>query len=100
MSQKERIGFIGLGDIGQPMALRVVDAGYPTRVWNRSAARTAPFAERGVEIAANPAALARACDVVLLCVTDGPAVEHVVFGPDGVASGARPGQLLVDLSTI
>jgi 3-hydroxyisobutyrate dehydrogenase len=97
---KERIGFVGLGEIGQPMAMRVIEAGYPTRVWNRNAARTAPFGDRGIEIAASPAALARGCDVVLVCVTDGAAVEQVVFGRDGVAAGGRPGQLLIDLSTI
>jgi 3-hydroxyisobutyrate dehydrogenase len=100
VSRKERIGFIGLGDIGQPMAMRVADAGWPIRVYNRTAARLAPFVDRGVDIAANPAELARACDIVFTCVSDGDAVEQVVFGPEGVAAGARPGQLLVDLSTI
>lgn len=97
---KERIGFIGLGDIGEPMAMRIVDARYPMRVYNRTAAKAAPFAGRGVDIASNPAELARACDMVFVCVTNGDAVEQVVFGPEGVAAGARPGQLLVDLSTI
>jgi 3-hydroxyisobutyrate dehydrogenase-like beta-hydroxyacid dehydrogenase len=45
---KERIGFIGLGDIGEPMAMRIVDAGYPMRVCNRTVARLAPFTGRGV----------------------------------------------------
>ena len=100
MSMKERIGFIGLGDIGQPMALRIVDAGYPIQVYNRTAAKLAPFADRGLEIATSPAELARTCDIVFVCVTNTDAVEQVVFGPEGVAAGSRAGQLLVDLSTI
>lgn len=97
---KPRIGFIGLGDIGAPMAMRVLDAGHPLRVHNRSDARLAPFTACGVATAPSPAQLARDCDIVVLCVSDGAAVEQVVFGPHGVAAGARPGQLLIDLSTI
>lgn len=100
MQHTERIGFIGLGDIGAPMAMRILDAGHPLRVFNRTAARTAPFAARGVAIAASPAELARACDLILLCVTNAAAVDELVFGPSGLASAGRPDHLVVDLSTI
>ncbi|MEO8296931.1 MAG: NAD(P)-dependent oxidoreductase [Burkholderiales bacterium] len=100
----QRIGFIGLGDIGAPMAMRVVDAGWPLTVFNRSPAKAQPFADRGVAVAASPQALAQASDVVLLCVTDADAVEAMVFGANGLAAGwaGRSGlaPVAVDLSTI
>lgn len=99
MNHTERIGFIGLGEIGEPMAMRIFDAGYPMNVYNRTAARAAPFAARGVDVVSSPADVARGCDLIFLCVTDADAIEQLVFGPEGVAAGARPGQLLVDLST-
>ncbi len=100
MNTKERIGFIGLGDIGEPMATRVADAGYAMRVYNRTASKAAPFAARGIDVAASPADVARGSDIIFLCITNADAIEQLVFGPEGIAAGARPGQLLVDLSTI
>jgi 3-hydroxyisobutyrate dehydrogenase len=100
MNTKERIGFIGLGDIGEPMATRVADAGYAMRVYNRTASKAAPFAARGIDVAASPADVARSSDIIFLCITNADAIEQLVFGPEGIAAGARPGQLLVDLSTI
>jgi 3-hydroxyisobutyrate dehydrogenase len=99
MSSAQRIGFIGLGDIGAPMALRILQAGHPLRVYNRTAARAEPFTSRGVPGAASGAALARESDIVFLCVSDTAAVEQVVFGENGVAQGAHPRLLVVDLST-
>jgi 3-hydroxyisobutyrate dehydrogenase len=100
MNTKERIGFIGLGDIGEPMATRGADAGYAMRVYNRTASKAAPFAARGIDVAASPADVARSSDIIFLCITNADAIEQLVFGPEGIAAGARPGQLLVDLSTI
>jgi len=96
----ERIGFIGLGNIGAPMALRILEAGHPLRVHNRTASRTQPFEARGVPSAGSAAELARDCDIVFLCVSDTAAVEQVVFGEAGIAHGGRAGQLVVDLSTV
>ena len=98
-NSKTSVGFIGLGDIGAPMAFRLLEAGHPLRVWNRGPARSDPFAARGVPVAASAAALAAACDVVCLCVSNTEAVEQVVFGPDGVAGGGREGLVVLDLST-
>jgi len=98
--KREPVGFVGLGDIGAPMALRVVEAGFPLRVYNRTGAKTKPLVDRGALAAPSPAALARDCDIVCLCVTDAAAVEEVVFGPQGIVDGAQAGQLIVDLSTI
>ena len=96
----ERIGFIGLGDIGAPMAMRIADAGYAMHVYNRTAAKTAPLVQRGAVAVNSPADVARETDIIFLCVTDDAAIEQVVFGKDGVAEAGRPGQLVVDLSTI
>jgi len=95
-----KIGFIGLGLMGRPMSLRLLGAGHELSVYNRDAAKSAPLAAAGAQVAASPAALAAAVDVVLLCVSDTAAVAALVFGADGVASGARAGQLLVDCSSI
>lgn len=95
-----RVGFIGLGDIGAPMALRIHDAGHTLVAWNRGPERLQPFVARGVPVATSAAALARECDVVCLCVSNTDAVEEVLFGEGGVAAGGRPGLLVIDLSTI
>lgn len=95
-----RVGWIGLGAIGEPMARRVLRAGWPLQVWNRDAAKSQRLADEGAPVAPSPAALARAADVVCLCVSDASAVEQVVFGPQGVAAGMSPGTAVIDHSTI
>ncbi|MEA2689720.1 MAG: 3-hydroxyisobutyrate dehydrogenase, partial [Candidatus Eremiobacteraeota bacterium] len=94
------LGWIGLGEIGTPMALRLIGAGHRVVVWGRTASRLEPALAAGATAASSPAELASQCDAVMLCVTDGNAVEDVVFGPRGVAEGARRGSLIVDHSTI
>ncbi|HEY0396124.1 MAG TPA: NAD(P)-dependent oxidoreductase [Candidatus Elarobacter sp.] len=94
------LGWIGLGDIGTPMALRLIGAGHRVVVWGRTRERLQPALDAGATAAASPAELAARCESVLLCVTDGDAVEEVVFGPKGVAEGAPRGSLIVDHSTI
>jgi 3-hydroxyisobutyrate dehydrogenase-like beta-hydroxyacid dehydrogenase len=94
------LGWIGLGDIGAPMALRLIGAGHRVVVWGRTPARLTPALEAGATAGGSPAELAAQCEAVLVCVTDGAAVEEVVFGPRGVAEGARRGSLIVDHSTI
>jgi 3-hydroxyisobutyrate dehydrogenase len=95
-----RLGFIGLGALGGALATRLQQAGHELGVWGRTPARLAPWVAAGARALPSPAALARECDVVLLCVTDTAAVEEVVFGAEGVVHGARAGSLLVDHSTI
>jgi 3-hydroxyisobutyrate dehydrogenase len=94
------LGWIGLGDIGKPMALRLIGAGHRVVVWGRTADRLRPALDAGATVAASPAELAAQCEAVLLCVTDGAAVEDVTFGPRGLAEGARRGSVIVDHSTI
>jgi 3-hydroxyisobutyrate dehydrogenase len=100
MTSTSTFGWIGLGDIGKPMCLQLVAAGHRVRVWGRTPAKLQPALDAGAAAATSPAALAAESDAVFLCVTDGDAVEEVVFGPNGVAEGARRGSIVVDHSTI
>ena len=95
-----RVGFIGLGDIGAPMAMRLHEVGLAPVVWNRSPARSAPFAERGVPVAASAADLAERCDIVCLCLLSAEAVEDVVFGTAGIVKAGAAPRLVIDHSTI
>ena len=94
------IGFIGLGIMGRPMALNLLRAGYRVHVWSRRAVSIAPLAEAGAAVCRSAAEVAAASDVVISMVADAPDVEQVALGAQGVASGARPGLLFVDMSTI
>jgi 3-hydroxyisobutyrate dehydrogenase len=95
-----RVGFAGLGTMGQAMAANLARAGFPLTVWNRSPGRSGALVELGAHEAANPSRLAAESDVVVVCVRDTPDVEEILFGTDGVASGARRGLLVIDCSTI
>jgi 3-hydroxyisobutyrate dehydrogenase len=94
------IGFLGLGTMGAAMAANLARAGFELTVWNRTAGRAPELDELGVRRAATPAEVAAASDVVVICVSDTPDVEAVLFGPDGLARGAHPGMLVIDCSTI
>jgi len=95
-----RVGFVGLGTMGGPMAANAARAGFEVSAWNRTAGRAVDLHDLGVSIAETPAAVAGASDVIITMVSDTPDVEAVVFGPEGVASGAVTGSLVVDMSTI
>ena len=96
----ERVGFVGMGTMGAAMAANLARAGFPLTVWNRTRGRAAALTELGATEAATARDLAASSDVVVICVSDTPDVEAVVFGADGIAAGARPGTLLIDCSTI
>jgi len=96
----DRVGFIGLGTMGSAMAANIVRAGFPLTVWNRTPGRAPELADLGASFAETPAAVAAESDIVVICVSDTPDVEAVLFGPDGVAAGAREGTLVIDCSTI
>jgi 3-hydroxyisobutyrate dehydrogenase len=95
-----RVGFIGLGIMGTPMAGHLLAAGFPLTVFNRTPGKTAPLAARGAVVAPSPAALATRSDVIITMVSDSPDVEAVVTGPGGVLEGIRPGTLVIDMSTV
>jgi 3-hydroxyisobutyrate dehydrogenase len=96
----ERVGFVGLGTMGIAMAGHLAHAGYPLTVWNRTPGRATDLVAAGAREAANPAELAAASDVVLICVSDTPDVEAVLFGPAGVGEGLARGGLIIDCSSI
>jgi 3-hydroxyisobutyrate dehydrogenase len=100
MSDRPRLGFIGLGLMGKPMTMRLLAAGYAVSVWNRSPDKMSALVDKGARAADSPAAVARAADIVLMCVTDQHAAESVLFAPDGIAAGGAPGKLVVDFSSI
>jgi 3-hydroxyisobutyrate dehydrogenase len=94
-----KLGWIGIGDIGMPMMVRLKEAGHDVSVWGRNKTRVAEAERAGAKIAGSAAELARANEAVFLCVTDTVDVEEVVFGPNGIATTSRAGTLIVDHST-
>jgi 3-hydroxyisobutyrate dehydrogenase len=94
-----RLGFIGMGLMGQPMTHRLLKANFDVTVFNRSPEKTRGVAAAGARVAQSIKELVAAVDVVLLCLANTRVVEEVVFGNDGVAAHARRGQYLVDLSS-
>ncbi len=97
---KEKIGFIGLGTMGKWMALNMMKAGFPMRVYDINPAPVQFLAGQGAAAAKSPADVAAEVDWLFLSLPDTELVEKVVFGENGVALGAKPGLVLVDLSTI
>jgi 3-hydroxyisobutyrate dehydrogenase len=96
---KSRIGFIGIGLMGEAMTRRLLDKGYEVTVWNLEPERLETVVPHGARAAESPAAVTRASDLVLMCVLHTAAVESCVFGQDGVAKEAKADKLLIDLST-
>ena len=95
-----RVGFIGLGIMGAPMAANLLAAGFEVTAWNRSPSRTKPLLDAGAKGADSPAAVAAASEVTISCVTNSGDVEEVALGPEGVIQGAKPGSVYIDCSTI
>ncbi len=95
-----RIGFVGLGTMGAPMARRLLEAGFEVAVHNRTRQREEPLAALGAVRAASPRAAAEGAEVVITMVSDTPDVQAVVLGDTGVALGMQQGSVLVDMSTI
>jgi len=96
----EALGYLGLGMMGFPMSRRLLDAGYPVTVWNRSKAKAAPLVKAGAKLAADPRTVADTSNIIFMCLTDANAVEEVVFGPQGFSTVTGAGKLVVDFSSI
>lgn len=99
-SDRPRVGFIGIGLMGQPMALRLLDAGYSLHVWNRSADKLKRVAQAGATAHLSPDSVTRNADIICLCLTDGAAVEQVILGEQGIINAGAPGKVVVDFSSI
>lgn len=95
-----RVGYLGLGLMGKPMARNILKAGFDLTVWNRSPEKCAELQAMGAKVAANPPELARNCDVVITNVSDTPDVLQVTLGEGGLIEGLHPGLIIVDNSTI
>jgi 3-hydroxyisobutyrate dehydrogenase-like beta-hydroxyacid dehydrogenase len=95
-----RIGFVGLGTMGAPMALNLSKKGHAVTVWNRSPARAEALAAKGLSVAGSPRELAQQVEVFCTCVSDPAALEEVALGSRGLLQGATRGQLYVDFSTV
>lgn len=94
------IGFIGLGVMGGGMAHNLLRKGHRLHVYGRRPEATQAFVAAGAQREATPADVGRASQLVILCLSDDEAVEAVLFGPDGLASGLAAGQCVIDTSTI
>ena len=99
MSNTQKIGWIGAGRMGLPMAERLLKAGHDVTVWNRTRAKAEPLTAHGGKIADKLSELA-SCDVVFSIVSEGKDLEQVYFGKDGVLSGGKAPRICVDCSTI
>jgi 3-hydroxyisobutyrate dehydrogenase-like beta-hydroxyacid dehydrogenase len=95
----QRIGFIGLGLMGKPMARNLAAAGAQMTVASRSPGPVEELAAEGMTPAANGKAVAEASDIVIVMVTDTPSAEAVIAGPGGVVEGLSPRKLVIDMGT-
>src|SRR5215831_67662 len=96
----ERLGFIGLGIMGKPMARNLLAAGFDVTVHSRSPGPVDEVVADGASRASSPAEVARASDVVITMLPDTPDVESVLVGEDGVLDAAAAGSIVLDMSTI
>lgn len=103
-SAPRKIGFIGLGLMGRPMALNLLKAGYTLTVWNRTSARAQELANAGATVAKTPREVADASEILMTIVSDPPALESVVWGDgdpkNGALDGLKAGSIYIDSSTV
>jgi len=95
-----RLGFLGLGIMGGPMALHLIEAGHEVAVWSYSAGKTDAFVAKGAVSCATPAEVAKRSECVFLCVGDTEMSQRVILGKNGLAEGAAAGAIIVDCSTV
>src|SRR5579862_1717113 len=95
-----RIGFVGLGIMGKPMARNLLKAGYPVTVYDHRAEPMEELVVDGAAPAQSGSEVARDSDVVITMLPDGPDVEGAVLGSDGILAACRPGAILIDMSSI
>ena len=100
IGSQSKIGFIGLGLMGKPMALNLVKAGFAVTVWNRTASRADELVSAGAKLAASPREVAADADLLITIVSDPPALEEVLWGANGAMQSLRRGSTYVDSSTV
>jgi 2-hydroxy-3-oxopropionate reductase len=97
---QSKIGFIGLGLMGKPMALNLVKAGFHVAVWNRTASRADEVVAAGAKLGTSPREVAADADLLITIVSDPPALEEVLWGADGAMQSLRRGAIYMDSSTV
>ena len=97
---KPKIGFMGLGIMGTPMAANLLKAGYAVMVYNRSPEKAAPLVKLGAGLASHPRALARAADVVIAMVTGPEALGDLLWGPDGAGGAFNHSKVFINMSSV
>jgi 3-hydroxyisobutyrate dehydrogenase-like beta-hydroxyacid dehydrogenase len=95
-----KIGFLGLGEMGTPMASRLLHAGHDMIVWNRTAQRAVALAQQGAAVASSPAKTAAGANFVITMLATPEALEQVLFGTAGLVPALSTGQVLIDMSTV
>jgi len=96
----QKVGFVGIGLMGQQMTRRLLMAGFPVTIWNRTKEKTKDILAAGAAWGDSPKACAQGADVVITMVTDSAASEEVICGQNGVLEGAHPGLILIDMGSI
>ncbi|MGB2613626.1 MAG: NAD(P)-dependent oxidoreductase [Phycisphaerae bacterium] len=97
--KRTKVGFVGLGVMGTPMAECLLRAGYPLSVWNRTAEKMEPLAAAGAKKAVSPEAVAKGADFVVVMVSDDAALDSVLFSEEGLSRGMKRSSVLVNCST-
>jgi 3-hydroxyisobutyrate dehydrogenase-like beta-hydroxyacid dehydrogenase len=97
---KQKIGFMGLGIMGTPMAANLMKAGYPVMVYNRSPEKAEPLVKQGAGLASNPEALARAADVIIAMVTGPEALSDLLWGANGAGKAFNAGKTFINMSSV
>ncbi len=100
MSEKQKVGWIGLGKMGIPMSKNLVKKGYPVTVYNRTKEKTKELAAEGAKVAESPKALAADSAVIISMISDDPVLEEVSIGKNGAFEGAKAGAVYIDMSTV
>lgn len=95
-----KIAFLGLGQMGSPMAARLLEAGHHVTVWNRTPERAAPLRQRGAVVASSPAEAAAGVEFAITMLATPEALEAVLFADGGLATALGPGQVMIDMSTV
>jgi 3-hydroxyisobutyrate dehydrogenase-like beta-hydroxyacid dehydrogenase len=100
MSEKQRVGWVGLGKMGIPMSKNLLKKGYPVTVYNRTKQKTRELAAEGAKVEDSPKALAANSDVIISMISDDPALEEVSIGKNGAFEGAKTRAIYIDMSTV
>lgn len=100
LNQKKKIGFIGLGVMGKPMSLNLINAGYSLMVYDINPEPVKALLEAGAEHGESPERIGKICEVIITMLPNSPHVEKVIAGENGVLKGARPGTVIIDMSSI